>query len=146
MSCVFCAIIAGNAPGHILWQDADTVVILSLEGHPLVLPRRHAAGLDGLYEPTAAALMVAATRTARAVRAETGCDGISLVLSDGAAAGQDVFHLHMHVKPRWDGDDVVLRWDTTRAPEGRRAQLAGALAARLDGARRHATRTGDDAR
>ena len=145
MSCVFCAIVAGNAPGHILWQDADTVVILSLEGHPLVLPRRHVTGLDGLDEPTAAGLMVAATRTARAVRTETGCDGINFLLSDGAAAGQDVFHLHVHVKPRWDGDDVVLRWNTTRAPEGWRTQLAGVLAARLDAARRHGTRTGDDA-
>lgn len=131
MACIFCSILARSAPGFVLWEDEAVAVLLSLEGHPLVLPKRHIPNLDALDDPTSAALMCAAAMAARALRTETGCDGINLILSDGTAAGQDVFHLHMHVKPRWDGDAVVLSWDTETAPEAERTRLASALSNRL---------------
>lgn len=136
MSCIFCSIAAGTARGHVLWSDQDVLVILSLEAHPLVLPRRHLAALDDLDETTGAAMIQAAAKAARALRVETGCEGVNLVLSDGTVAGQDVFHLHLHVKPRWKDDGVVLSWDTTPASDSERARLAAALAARLAGTRR----------
>jgi len=122
---------AGDAPGYTLWQDQEIVVLLSLEGHPLVVPRRHMASLGDLDDATGAAMMRAAKTVARALRDETGCEGVNLVLSDGAAAGQDVFHLHLHVKPRWRDDDVILSWDTATAPDEKRSELASALTARL---------------
>lgn len=121
----------GEAPGCILWHDQEIVVLLSLEGHPLVVPRRHIASLDDLDDSTGAAMMRAAKTVARALQDETGCEGVNLVLSDGAAAGQDVFHLHLHVKPRWNNDDVILSWDTATAPDKKRSDLATALTARL---------------
>ena len=131
MECIFCSIAAGDAPGHILWHDRDILVILSLEGHPLVLPLRHLASLDDLDDALGASMMSTARKVARALRTETGCEGASLVLSDGVAAGQDVFHLHLHVKPRWKDDNVVLSWDTATAPETDRSHLAAALTVRL---------------
>jgi histidine triad (HIT) family protein len=127
MNCIFCAIASGNAPGHILWQDKDVLVILSLEGHPLVMPRRHLVSLDTLDDATGAAMMQTAIKVAQALRNETSCEGVNLILSDGPVAGQDVFHLHLHVKPRWKGDGVVLSWDTETAPNSKRNQLAVAL-------------------
>ena len=131
MNCILCAIIAGDAAGHVLWKDREVLVLLSLEGHPLVVPRRHMASMDELDDATGAAMMRAAKMVARALRNETGCEGVNLVLSDGAAAGQDVFHLHLHVKPRWKNDDVVLNWDTATAPDSKRSNLASALIAQL---------------
>lgn len=131
MTCIFCAILSGDAPGFILWEEPEVSIILSLEVHPLVLPKRHVSSLEALDDPTAATLMCAAMKVARALRTETGCEGINLVLSDGAAAGQDVFHVHLHVKPRWREDNVVLNWDTATAPEAERARLASALSKQL---------------
>ena len=133
MTCVFCEIIAGRMLGHFLTQDADVVSMLSLEGHPLILPRKHISDLSCLNDEIAAALMRAATSVARALREATACDGVNLVLSDGAAAGQDVSHLHLHVKPRWSGDDVMLRWDTATAPDAERARLGKVISDRLTG-------------
>jgi histidine triad (HIT) family protein len=111
MTCVFCAIIAGDAPGHVLFQDDHVIALLSLEGHRLVVPRRHFPGLEDLDDATAAAVFQCARTVAGVVRAATGCEGINPVLSDGQAAGQDVFHLHRHVEPCWKGDRVSLTWD-----------------------------------
>lgn len=132
MDCIFCAILARDAPGFILWEDEHVFVILSLEGHPLIIPRRHFASLDDLDEESGAAMMRAAKKVTLALRNEMSCEGVNLVLSDGAAAGQDVFHLHLHVKPRWIGDDVVLHWDTSTASNTKRSSLATGLTARLD--------------
>ncbi len=126
---------AGDTPGYILRQDQDIVVLLSLEGHPLVVPRQHMPSLDDLDDATGAAMMRATKTVARALRDQTGCEGVNLVLSDGTAAGQDVFHLHLHVKPRWRDDDVILSWDTATAPDKKRSDLASALTARLSAPR-----------
>lgn len=131
MNCIFCAIAAEDCPGHIIWHDQDVLVFLSLEGHPLIIPRSHVVSLADLDDKTGAAMMKASTKIASALRDETGCEGVNLVLSDGEAAGQDVFHLHLHVKPRWLHDNVVLTWDTATAPETERLNLAASLRSRL---------------
>ncbi|KZK76289.1 AP-4-A phosphorylase [Pseudovibrio sp. W64] len=131
MTCIFCAIAAGEAPAYILCRNHLVLAFLSLEGHPLIVPRCHLSGLNDLDDQTAAALFQMATRVSRALRTAKGCDGINLILSDGVAAGQDVFHAHLHVKPRWSGDEVILRWDTSTAPETRRSELAAALQTQL---------------
>ena len=132
MDCIFCAIAAGTAPGHVLLPGDRVLVILSLEGHPLVMPRAHVPRLAALDEATGAAIMRAALRVAAALPAATGCEGVNLVLSDGVAAGQDVPHLHLHVKPRWVGDGALLRWDTAALPEGERERMADAIRRGLD--------------
>lgn len=75
--------------------------------------------------------MQSAKIVATALRDETNCEGVNLVLSDGQAAGQDVFHLHMYVKPRWTDDEMSLTWDTRTTPAIERTALAQALETRL---------------
>lgn len=127
MTCIFCDIAGGRASCHVLSEDDWILAILSLEGHPLVLPRAHVPDLASLDAATGAATMRMATCMAAALRVSTECAGVNLVLSDGAAAGQDVPHLHMHVKPRWRGDGVALAWDTGTMVEAQRTARAAAL-------------------
>ncbi len=131
MNCIFCSIIAGDATGHVLFRGKHVIAFLSLEGHPLIAPLRHLAGLNDLDDETSAEIFQSAKKVASAVGAATKCDGVNLVLSDGQAAGQDVLHLHLHVKPRWHGDDVRLIWDTATAPDNDRATLADDIRTRL---------------
>lgn len=131
MTCIFCSIIAGQAPAHVLFRGQRVIAFLSLEGHPLIVPRKHIANLKDLDDETGAEVFLSAQKVAGELRTVTGCEGVNLVLSDGQAAGQDVFHLHLHVKPRWHGDNVQLSWDTTTVPNDERTRRADDLRTRL---------------
>lgn len=131
MSCIFCAIIKGKAPANIIFQDEKIIVFLALEGHPLVVPKKHIEHLSELDDDYSAIMMQTAVKVSSALRESTGCEGINLVLSDGRAAGQDVFHIHLHVKPRWQNDNIVLSWDIEKLPDDMRAELASSLRSKL---------------
>ena len=111
-ACIFCKIIQREEPAYILDENKDVLVFLSRENHPLVVPKKHIPDIYALDERTAAAVMVEAVKIARAVKSGLGCDGLNLVQANEPAAQQDVFHLHVHVKPRWENDTVILHWDT----------------------------------
>ncbi len=106
--CIFCAIGAGRAPGSFAYEDERVFAIMSLEQPTpykvLVIPRDHVATVYDLTDEQAAAIFRATVRVARAVRAASGCAGLNLVQSNQPVAGQDVFHFHLHVYPRWHGD------------------------------------------
>ncbi|MBN1247044.1 MAG: HIT family protein, partial [Anaerolineae bacterium] len=107
--CPFCEIAAGRGCASIFYQDELVMAFLDINpitvGHSLVIPRFHASHLADLDEATGRRLFTVAQRTAAAIRA-TGlrCEGINLWLADGEAAFQDVFHVHLHVIPRFRGD------------------------------------------
>jgi histidine triad (HIT) family protein len=109
--CTFCAIAAGELPASIVAADAATLAFLDLRqfhpGHVLVIPRRHVADIREVDDATAAALMVATARVARAVDRAFPGGGLSVWHSAGAEANQEVPHLHVHVHPRSFGDDVL---------------------------------------
>lgn len=127
-SCPFCAIAAGAAPASVVVADALTVAFLDLRqyhpGHVLVIPRRHLADVRALDDGTGAALMRTVARAARAVDRAFPAAGLSVWHSAGAAAGQEVPHLHFHVHPRGD-DDGVLRVYPAPPPHPDRATLDG---------------------
>jgi diadenosine tetraphosphate (Ap4A) HIT family hydrolase len=106
---VFCEIIAGERPSSVVYEDALCTAFMDIHpsnpGHLLVVPKAHAPHLADLDPDTGAHLFVVAQRLAQAVR-DSGvrCEGINLSLADGAAAGQEVFHVHLHVIPRYRGD------------------------------------------
>jgi diadenosine tetraphosphate (Ap4A) HIT family hydrolase len=107
--CIFCAIVAGRAPASVVHDDDATLAFLDLHpvtpGHLLVIPKGHAAGLAELDPAAGARLFVVGQRLAAALRASgLRCAGVNLFLADGAAAGQEVFHVHLHVFPRFAGD------------------------------------------
>lgn len=117
-NCIFCEIIAGKAPSSIIFEDEIVLVLMTIgpvnTGHAMVIPKKHFANMAEMDEETGAHLFKVTMRTAQAIR-ESGvkCEGINLFLADGEAAFQDVFHLHMHVFPRYQGDPfkVIANWD-----------------------------------
>lgn len=120
--CIFCDIVAGEADRSVVYEDHDVVAFMDVHpaapGHLLVAPKRHATHLADLSPDSGAALMNAATACAEALRASAlRSDGINLVVSDGAAAGQEVLHIHMHVLPRFPGDGFVIRGTYADPPD-----------------------------
>jgi histidine triad (HIT) family protein len=119
VSCDFCRIAAGLAPASIAYSDSTAVVFLDIApmtpGHLLVVPRTHADGLADLDPETGAHLWRVGQRMAAALRRSSiRCEGVNFFLADGAAAFQEVPHLHLHVIPRWKGDGVKLGYKPGR--------------------------------
>jgi histidine triad (HIT) family protein len=117
-TCVFCKIAAGVEPASIIYEDEIVMVLLDIspvnDGHAMVIPKYHAAYLADLSEETGMHMFRIAQRTAAALR-DSGvpCEGINMLLADGEAAFQDIFHIHLHVFPRFAGDDfrISADWD-----------------------------------
>lgn len=107
--CIFCAIVAGDIPSRQVYADSNAVAFLDVapftDGHTLVVPRRHVDDL--LADPSVLSeLAPAISATATLLIDRLGADGLNLFQSSGAAAGQEVFHLHVHLVPRTAGDAV----------------------------------------
>jgi len=112
--CIFCKIVAGAVPGTIIDEDERTISFMDINpatrGHALVIPRRHARDLLEIEPEELAAVAVAAQRLAARVPERLGADGVNLINSCGPAAWQTVFHFHIHVIPRYEGDPLRLPW------------------------------------
>jgi len=127
-ACVFCEIIAGHAPVSVVYRDDSCIAFMDIKpvnaGHLLVAPITHAASLADLDPQMGAALFTAAQRLSAAVR-ESGLkvEGVNLLLADGEAAGQEVFHLHLHVLPRFSGDGFGYRFPPTYGQPSTRDEL-----------------------
>ncbi|HEY8866820.1 MAG TPA: HIT family protein [Solirubrobacteraceae bacterium] len=112
--CIFCKIVAGELPATIVDEDERTIVFMDINpataGHALVIPRRHSRDLGEIGAEDLAACATAAQRLAGRVRSRLDADGVNLLNAYGAAAWQTVFHFHIHVIPRYDGDPLRLPW------------------------------------
>lgn len=112
--CIFCAIVAGDAPAQVVYSDDAAIAFLDINpattGHTLVIPRRHVEGLldaDGALAEVGPAVEA----TGALLVERLGADGINVFSSTGHAAGQVVFHLHVHLLPRWSGDGLLSLHD-----------------------------------
>lgn len=120
MACIFCSIITGDEPAHVVWNDSETLAFLDIfpasPGHTLVVPKVHADDIWGIDHNSFAAV----ARTTRAVSAlidqRLQPDGLTLFQANRSAGWQDVFHLHVHVVPRYANDGLVQPWKD--APHG----------------------------
>ena len=113
--CIFCAILAGKSPASFIYRDANIAAFMDLypvtPGHLLIIPVAHAESLSNVSLAVTAAIMELAQRLGRAVSAsDLGCDGFNLFMANGGAAGQDVFHAHLHILPRFHGDGFGFRF------------------------------------
>ena len=112
--CIFCAIVAGDMPAEIVDSDERTVAFMDINpantGHALVIPREHSADLMEISDEDLAATMAAARRLAGRMRETLHPDGFNVINACGAAAWQTVFHFHLHVVPRHEGDPLELPW------------------------------------
>ena len=115
--CIFCKIIAGELPATIVDEDERTISFLDIapatRGHALVIPRTHSADLLSIDEVDLHAVASASRRLAARLGDRLQADGVNLLNSCGAAAFQTVFHFHVHVIPRYEGDPLRLPWTPT---------------------------------
>ena len=114
-NCIFCKIANGEIPSTTLYEDEDFRVILDLgpatRGHALLLPKNHFANLFELDDETAQKAILVAKKMAGKMKAALGADGFNLVQNNGEAAGQTVFHFHMHLIPRYKNDNAGILWE-----------------------------------
>ena len=114
MECIFCKIANGEIPSKTLYEDEQFRVILNTgaatRGHALILPKKHADNLFELPDELAAEVMKLAKKMALTLKGKLHCDGLNLVQNNGAAAGQTVSHFHLHVIPRYEGDNQNINW------------------------------------
>ena len=116
--CIFCAIVAREAPARVVHEDDRTLAFLDIvpltRGHALVVPKRHATNLFEIDDEDLAAVARTAKRVGAAAMEAFGADGLNLLQTNGAVAMQTVFHLHVHVLPRYIGDGFKV--ELVRAP------------------------------
>ena len=112
--CIFCKIAAGEIPSATLCEDDDFRVILDLgpasKGHALIIPKEHYRNLYDIDDETAAKAIILAKKMVNKMKDVLGCDGYNIVQNNEETAGQTVFHFHMHMIPRYKGDNVGLGW------------------------------------
>lgn len=126
-NCIFCKIAAGEIPSATIYEDDDFRVILDIEpaakGHALILPKDHFANLYELSDEVAAKALVVAKKVIAKMTDIVGCDGYNVVQNNGEAAGQTVFHFHIHLIPRYHGDDVKIGWKPGALTEEVKAEI-----------------------
>jgi histidine triad (HIT) family protein len=125
--CLFCKIVAGELPSTRVDEDERTIAFMDINpatrGHLLVVPREHSTDVLEVGPEDLAACAAMAQKQAARVKERLGADGVNILNSCGRAAWQTVFHYHVHVIPRYDGDPLRLPW--TPGP-GDREEIAAA--------------------
>ncbi|MCR5508895.1 MAG: HIT family protein [Lachnospiraceae bacterium] len=118
--CIFCKLANGVFDTNVIYEDDDFTVILdaapATRGHALILPKEHYDNLYELDPDTAGKAFKLARKLAVHMKEKLNCDGFNVVQNNGKAAGQTVFHFHMHLIPRYNDDNALLQWKPT-APE-----------------------------
>ena len=113
-NCIFCKIANGEIPSNALYEDENFKVILDLapasKGHALIIPKEHAKNLFDLDSKTANEALLVAQKVGKAMMETLECDGLNVLQNNGEAAGQTVFHFHMHLIPRYNSEKKILTW------------------------------------
>lgn len=133
--CIFCKIANGEIPSATVYEDNDFRAIMDIapasRGHIIILPKQHAANVFELSEELASKIYVVAQKIAKVVKEEVECDGINILQNNGEVAGQTVFHLHMHVIPRFTDDGIQIKWKQQEVDQDKIKELVTKLATKL---------------
>ena len=137
-NCIFCKIVRGEIPSSRVCETDTALAMMDIQpvnpGHVLVIPKAHAAYLADLDAKLGGDIFQVAMEVAAGLRkSEVKCEGVNFFLADGKAAGQEVFHVHLHVFPRFEGDGFGLRYGPKYGEHPAREELAG-IAASIKGA------------
>lgn len=134
-NCIFCKIANGEIPAATLYEDENFRVILDLgpasKGHALILPKFHAANIYELPDEMAAKAMILAKKMAISMTEALKCDGFNIVQNNGECAGQTVFHFHMHLIPRYKGDNVGITWNPGELTDEDKEEILSKVKAQL---------------
>lgn len=133
--CIFCRIIGNEIPSATLYEDEDFRVILDIspaaKGHTIIITKKHIENLFEMDSDTASKALVVATKVAKALKNELNCDGLNMLQNNGTAAGQSVFHFHIHLIPRYNNDSVNILWASGKYEDGEVLELAEAIRKRI---------------
>lgn len=133
--CIFCKIANGEIPSATIYEDSVCRVILDVnpanKGHALVIPKEHFDDIYSIDAETAAKIFTIATEVAKAQKAELNPDGLNVLQNNGEAAGQTVFHFHMHLIPRYIKDNVTMTWIPGNSDTEELTALSKALRKRI---------------
>ena len=125
--CIFCKIANGEIPAATIYEDEDFLVILDLgpatRGHALIFPKTHAANIYEMPDELVGKAMILAKKMAARMTQALGCDGFNVVQNNGEAAGQTVFHFHMHLIPRYEKDGAMVSWKPGKLTDETREEL-----------------------
>ena len=134
-NCVFCRIVAKQIPASVVQEDEHTLAFMDLgqvnPGHVLVAAKAHVENIFGLDPVQAAAVSKTMLRVARAIRDAFAPQGLSVYQANGKAAGQTVFHYHVHLVPRHDDDGMALTWPVKNPPREKLEDYAARIRASI---------------
>ena len=126
-NCIFCKLANGDIPTNSIYEDEDFNVILdaspATKGHALILPKNHFANLFEIPEDMDAKAFILAKKIAKKMKDVFGCDGVNIVQNNGVAAGQTVFHFHIHLIPRYEGDHAGVTWKPGTLTDEQREEI-----------------------
>jgi histidine triad (HIT) family protein len=130
-NCIFCKIANGEIPSSTLYEDDMVRVILDIspasKGHALILPKEHYANLYEISDEMASHVIKTAKKMAKKMQEELGVEGLNVLQNNGELAGQTVFHYHMHLIPRYQGDKVNMKWENGELSESSKEELVKKL-------------------
>ena len=133
--CVFCKIVAKAIPAATVHDDEHTLAFMDIgqvnPGHVLVAVKKHADNIFALDDAQASAVFASAAKVARAIRGAFAPQGLSVYQANGSAAGQTVFHFHLHLVPRYEGDGMALTWPVKNPPREKLLEHADRIRAKL---------------
>jgi len=125
--CIFCKIVKGEIPSCKIYEDSDTLAFLDIApvnpGHTLVIPKEHFENLYTLPDETLAGLILTAKKIAQAIKKGIGADGVNIGMNNEKSGGQVIFHAHLHIIPRIEGDGLKL-WPQKSYKEGEAESVA----------------------
>jgi len=135
--CIFCRIVRGEVPSNKVYEDEKFIAFLDIrpvnQGHVLIVPKVHAERLTDLPDDVLAQELPLASRIAAAVLSATGLRDFNLFNTNGRASGQEVFHHHLHIIPRREGDGLKMSLSFVSYKEGEAAALAAEIRKRVAG-------------
>jgi histidine triad (HIT) family protein len=133
--CVFCRIVAKQIPATVVYEDEHTLAFMDIgqvnPGHVLVAAKPHRENVYALDDAQAGAVFRSVARVARAVRAAFAPPGLSVYQANGQPAGQTVFHFHVHLVPRHEGDGMSLTWPVKNPPREKLEEYAAKIRGEL---------------
>jgi histidine triad (HIT) family protein len=137
MPSIFSKIVSGDIPALTIYEDHATLAFMDISpasrGHALVISKDEYADLYTIPPETLLAVTRTVQRVARGLRAALQPDGINIIQNNGIAAGQTVFHYHVHIIPRWEGDNAVRLWQPRDADQADLRALAEQIGAAISG-------------
>ena len=134
-NCIFCKIIGNEISSVSLYEDDDFKVIMDIspavKGHAVLIPKKHISNIFEMDEDTASKVFVVVAKVAKAMKEELKCDGLNILQNNGEAAGQTVFHFHIHFIPRYINDSVRITWAHDSYAAGEAERIAAGINKRI---------------